>query len=49
MKTKTLRKHINVSAVVLLAATTLRLSSFVVAQSDDQIEEVIVTGSRIAN
>ena len=48
MKTKTLRKHINVSAVVLLAATTLPLSSFVVAQSDDQIEEVVVTGSRIA-
>tara|TARA_B110000037_G_scaffold63616_1_gene77743 strand:+ start:274 stop:3612 length:3339 start_codon:yes stop_codon:yes gene_type:complete len=48
MKTKTLRQHINVSAVVLLAATTLPLSSFVIAQSDDQIEEVIVTGSRIA-
>ena len=48
MKTKTLRQHIKGSAVVLLAATTLPLSSFVIAQSDDQIEEVIVTGSRIA-
>jgi len=48
MKTKTLRHHINRSAVALLAATTLPLSSFVVAQSGDQIEEVIVTGSRIA-
>lgn len=46
MKTKTLRHHINGGAVALLAATTLPLSSFVVAQ--DTIEEVIVTGSRIA-
>lgn len=48
MKTKTLRHHINGGAVALLAATTLPLSSFVVAQSDDLIEEVVVTGSRIA-
>lgn len=48
MKTKTLRHHINGGAIVLLAATTLPLSSFVVAQSNDLIEEVVVTGSRIA-
>ena len=48
MKTKTLRQHINGGAVVLLAATTLPLSSFVVAQSDDVIDEIVVTGSRIA-
>ena len=48
MKTKTLRHHINGSAVLLLAASTLPLSGFVVAQSDDLIEEVIVTGSRIS-
>lgn len=48
MKTKTLRHHINGGAVALLAATTLPLSGFVVAQSDDLIEEVVVTGSRIA-
>ncbi|MFT4814280.1 MAG: outer membrane receptor protein involved in Fe transport [Glaciecola sp.] len=48
MKTKTLRHHINGGAVALLAATTLPLSSFVAAQSEDLIEEVIVTGSRIA-
>lgn len=48
MKTKTLRHHINGGAIALLAATTLPLSSFVVAQSDDMIEEVVVTGSRIA-
>lgn len=48
MKNKTLRHHINGGAVALLAATTLPLSGFVVAQSDDLIEEVVVTGSRIA-
>lgn len=48
MKTKTLRHHINGGAVALLAASTLPLTGFVVAQSDDLIEEVVVTGSRIA-
>lgn len=48
MKTKTLRHHISGGAVALLAATTLPLSSFVVAQNNDLIEEVVVTGSRIA-
>ncbi len=47
MKTKNLRHCIHRSAAALLAASTLPLAGQVAAQ-DQLIEEVIVTGSRIA-
>ncbi len=49
MKTHKLRRHMHGGAVALLAASTLPLTGQVAAQQGNQVlEEVIVTGSRIA-
>ena len=48
MKPNKLRQQIHLATVGLLAAATLPLSAQISAQNADQIEQIIVTGSRIS-